>query len=291
MVIGLGTGSTAGWLAQVPGLERVDVAELEPAILRVARDSAAVNLHVLDNPKVRVQLGDAREILLTTRERYDLVFSEPSNPYRAGISSLYTREFYEAGARVLGENGLFLQWLQQYDIDGQALETAVATLHAVFPHVSIWQTLPGDLLLVGARRQAPLDADGLRARVEAEPYRSAMLASWRMEGLEALLARHLANPLLADRISATGPQINYDDSNALEYAFARSVGKGNVFDPFELSSLSRKTHTLRPEVGKGQVDWELVETLQVVALPVRPAPSAAERPRLLAMMEGKHNRR
>jgi spermidine synthase len=90
LVIGLGTGSTAGWLAAVPSIERVDVVELEPAILRVARDCALVNGDVLHNPKVRVDIGDAREWLVTSREKYDLIFSEPSNPYRAGISSLFT---------------------------------------------------------------------------------------------------------------------------------------------------------------------------------------------------------
>ncbi|MEM9696904.1 MAG: fused MFS/spermidine synthase, partial [Myxococcota bacterium] len=96
LVIGLGTGSTAGWLATLPSVERVDVVELEPAILDVARRCEAVNNRVLDNPKVNVIIGDAREVLLTTPERYDLIFSEPSNPYRAGIASLFTQEFYRA---------------------------------------------------------------------------------------------------------------------------------------------------------------------------------------------------
>ena len=73
-------------------MERVDVVELEPAILEVARYCAPVNRNVLNNPKVRMQIGDAREVLLTTKERYDIIFSEPSNPYRAGVASLFTRE-------------------------------------------------------------------------------------------------------------------------------------------------------------------------------------------------------
>ena len=96
MVIGLGTGSTAGWLGALPDIERVDVVELEPAILHVADVCAPVNRDVLDNPKVAITIADAREVLLTTPRRYDLVFSEPSNPYRAGIASLFTQEFYEA---------------------------------------------------------------------------------------------------------------------------------------------------------------------------------------------------
>lgn len=80
LVIGLGTGSTAGWLAAVPGIESVEVVELEPAVLEAARRSAAVNRAVLDDRKVTVRIGDARERLLTAREDFDLIFSEPSNP-------------------------------------------------------------------------------------------------------------------------------------------------------------------------------------------------------------------
>src|SRR5690606_11362507 len=112
LVIGLGTGSTAGWLASLESVERVDVVELEPAILHVARVCSPVNHGVPDNPKINVIIGDARGILLTTPEKYDLVFSEPSNPYRAGVASLFTREFYAAVFARLEEGGVFVQWLQ-----------------------------------------------------------------------------------------------------------------------------------------------------------------------------------
>ncbi len=123
LVIGLGTGSTAGWLGAIPGVERVDVVELEPAVLEIARRCAAVNQNVLENPKVKIHIGDAREVLLTSPEKYDLIFSEPSNPYRAGIASLFTAEFYAAVTERLAADGIFLQWLQAYDIDGEAIRS------------------------------------------------------------------------------------------------------------------------------------------------------------------------
>ena len=97
LVVGLGTGETAGWLAEVPSIERVDVVELEPAVREMARRCRAVNRDVLANPKVRLIFNDAREVLLTTAGRYDLIVCEPSNPYRSGIANLFTREFYLAG--------------------------------------------------------------------------------------------------------------------------------------------------------------------------------------------------
>src|SRR6185503_3885080 len=94
LVIGLGTGSTAGWLAAIPGMERVDAVELEPLVLNVARACATVNHDAMNNPKLHVSIGDARETLLTTKTRYDVIASEPSNPFRAGIASLFTAEYY-----------------------------------------------------------------------------------------------------------------------------------------------------------------------------------------------------
>src|SRR5438876_4756532 len=96
MVVGLGTGSTAGWLAAVPKIQRVDVVELEPAVLKVAENCAPINRDALHNPKLHITIGDARETLLTTREKYDIVVSEPSNPYRAGVAGLFTREYYQS---------------------------------------------------------------------------------------------------------------------------------------------------------------------------------------------------
>ena len=101
---------------------------LAEAILDVAQRCAPVNERVLGNPKVHVFQGDARELLEVSRARYDVIFSEPSNPYRAGIASLYTQEFYAAVADRLAPDGVFVQWMQAYEVDTRTLETIYATL-------------------------------------------------------------------------------------------------------------------------------------------------------------------
>src|SRR5262249_37930178 len=155
-------------------IERVDVVELEPSVERVARDCAVVNRDAMDNPKVRVVLGDAREVLLTSRSRYDLVFSEPSNPYRAGIASLFTRESYREVKARLEKGGLFLQWVQAYDVDSRTVRTIYATLASVFPSVETWELGANDLLLVASSEPVRYDAALLRAKLEREPYRTAL---------------------------------------------------------------------------------------------------------------------
>lgn len=265
LVVGLGTGSTAGWLGVMPGVERVDVVEIEPAILRVARDCAPVNADVLSNPKVSIFIGDAREVLSTTRQRYDLVFSEPSNPFRAGISSLYTAEFYRGVASRLDSGGIFIQWLQSYEIDGQAVRTAITTVSSVFSDVSIWLTQGGDLLLVATAAPLPIDAERVRARVREEPLRSAMMSVFRSGDLEGLLAHHVARPDLAREIARQDrASVSTDDRNLLEFAFAQSVGKSGGFQMSELWDLSRALRFDRPDVINGDVDWDAIDDMRAV---------------------------
>jgi spermidine synthase len=257
LVIGLGTGSTAGWLGAAPEVERVDVFELEPAVLGVARACAAVNQDVLRNRKVRIHIADAREALLTTSRRYDIIFSEPSNPYRAGIASLFTREFYVASAQRLASGGIFAQWVQTYDVDSQTIRTIYATLASVFPYIETWTTDTGDLLLIAKRVPLAYDFDRLRSRVAAEPFRSAISHTWRKESLEGFLAHFLARDSMTRALSQAEGALNTDDRTLIEFGFARGLGAESRFSMDDLASLARHRHEDQP-VGNGAVDWAKV---------------------------------
>ncbi len=264
LVVGLGTGSTAGWLGAVPSIERVDVMELEPAIVRVAQDCAPVNQDVLANPKVKIQLGDAREGLLTSRQRYDIVVSEPSNPYRAGISSLYTVEYYQAVAERLNPKGLFVQWVQAYEVDAFAIATTVMTVRQAFPSLSLWQTEAGDLVLIAERDPSPIDIERIRARLREEPFRSASAAVWNTASVEGVLARFIARPEFVDVIAHEQlGVVNHDDQNVLEFAFARHVGRHvNLED--DVRSLAARLHLDLPSVT-GAYDLALLYEERMLA--------------------------
>ncbi len=266
LVIGLGTGSTAGWLGAVPEMERVDAVEIEPAILEVARQCADINERVLDNPKVRVHIDDAREVLLASKNSYDIVFSEPSNPYRAGISSLFSREFYQAVKKRLAPGGIFLQWLQAYEVDANTVRSVYATLNTEFASVETWQTRGGDLILLATEAPVRHDLERLRARVTQEPYRRALAATWSTSELEGVLSHFVAGPALAQEL-ARGKEhlINTDDLSYLEFAFGRSVGRkdtGFSLEQLRQSGLALKAD--RPEVERGSVDWQRVEELRML---------------------------
>jgi len=263
MVVGLGTGSTAGWLAVVPTMQHVDVVELEPAILKIAEICSPVNQKALKNPKLRVIIGDGRELLLTIRSKYDIIISEPSNPYRAGVANLFTREFYESINNRLTPDGIFLQWVQTYSVDDRTIEIFYRTLGSVFPNIESWQTQEGDLLL--AASQAPLryDPETLRSRLGSEPFKGAMLAAWDTVGVEGFLAHYVGNSAMARVLqNLESWPLNTDDRTVIEFAFARSIGAPNGFQMATLRKSAQAAHCDRPEVNNAAINWDRVEEVR-----------------------------
>jgi len=280
LVIGLGTGSTAGWLAKVPTMERVDVVELEPAITHVARVCAKINQNVLENPKVHLYTGDGREFLLTTRSDYDIIFSEPSNPYRAGVASLFSQDFYKAVARRLRPGGLFLQWLQGYELDSQVVRTAYATLGSVFPAVESWQVHRADLLLMASREPVVHDLDRVRARVGQEPYRTALTRIWGVEGAEGFYSGFVATPAFAQAVrKAEGNAVNTDDHPILEFGFARNLGRFGLFRLEDLYALVTARGEGRPATAGAPLDLARVAEMRVARAAYWEVPLADPDPR------------
>jgi predicted membrane-bound spermidine synthase len=288
LVVGLGTGSAAGWLAAIPAMEKVDVVELEPLILDVAIACRDVNHDVMTNPKVHITLGDARETLLTSRDAYDLIASEPSNPFRAGIASLFTQEYYQAASARLSANGLFIQWMQSYEIDAPTLRTVYATLSSVFPHVETWQTSLGDLMLVAGKHPPSYSAEGLAARVREEPFRTALRDAWRATDVEGFLGHHVANNQLTTAIaSSKSVSLNTDDRNVIEFGLARAVGVGELSVAVAVREFAARIHANRPDIADAaMVNWPAVDTAWLSfesseggtqATPMAPAPSEAAR--------------
>jgi spermidine synthase len=265
MVIGLGTGSTAGWLAALPSMQRVDVAELEPAIMTVAQRCAPVNQNALLNPKLHVVIGDGREVMLTAREKYDLIVSEPSNPYRAGVANLFTREFYQSVAARLASGGIFLQWIQTYEIDDRTVQMLYRTLGSVFANIESWETETGDLLMMASREPVRYNAETLRARLAEQPFQNALLAAWHGQGLEDFLSHYVGNQVVAQALQNLFPgPLNTDDRTLIEFAFARNASRTNGFQMANLRAVTHSGGTDRPRRIEGDVDWSRVDDGRLV---------------------------
>jgi hypothetical protein len=238
-------------------MERVDVVEIEPAILDVARQCKDVNAGAMDNPKMHAFIGDAREVLLASKRTYDIIMSEPSNPYRAGISSLFTREFYQAVKQRMAPGGIFIQWLQGYEIDAPTMKSVYATLTSEFGSVETWQTVGSDLLLIATEAPMTHDVARLRERIQQEPYREGLAKTWYTNEAEGFLAHFIGGPELARRLAAGNEHlINTDDLSFMEFAIARTMGRQGRLETAELREGAYMLNAQRPTVTGGTVDWE-----------------------------------
>ena len=218
-----------------------------------------VNRDALANPKVRLLFNDAREVLLTTPEHYDLIVCEPSSPYRSGIANLFTREFYLAGRDRLSDGGMFVQWVQAYEIDARTMRTVLATFKSVFPHVEVWQTKGNDLALLGSERRPDYSVPALRSKLATEPFASALGRAWHTTGLEGFLAHYVGGAAMVDHFLAReDATINTDDHNEIEYGFARTLGRTDWDIPGVLQRQSVEIGDHKPAVSGGAVDWRAV---------------------------------
>ncbi|TWU04983.1 fused MFS/spermidine synthase [Stieleria varia] len=242
LVIGLGTGETAGWMAACEEVESVDVVELEPVIMHMAEQCRAMNKDALANPKVQTHFNDAREFLLSGRGAYDVIVSEPSNPYRVGIANLYTTEFYSSALDRLTEDGIFLQWLQAYEVDDRTVAIVLKTLRTVFPHVEVWRAKSRDLVLVCGKSRFPIwdDEAFIRRRTQLPAIREGLNLGWRVDDLEGVIAHYVCGLKTVEKwTNDEDIPVNSDDRNLLEYAFAKSLGQKTRFSSEALHRLAR----------------------------------------------------
>ncbi|MBI4471296.1 MAG: fused MFS/spermidine synthase, partial [Acidobacteria bacterium] len=166
LVIGYGSGVTVGAVTVFDEIEEIDCVEIEPAVFGAAPYFASINRKSYENPKVRMIFNDARNYMNVTRKQYDIVVSEPSNPWIAGVASLFTAEFYDRAAEVLKPDGVIVQWIQLYELDPQNLRMILSEFQRKFPEVSAWIT-GSDLMLIGTRQPQKLDV-GRIARISRD---------------------------------------------------------------------------------------------------------------------------
>jgi len=150
LVIGYGTGVTAQVLATVPSMQRLRVVEIEPSVVQMDSFFVDVNGAVLTRPDVRVVIDDARSAFQLDNQRYDVIVSEPSNPWVAGVATLYTPEFFRIARARLSEGGVFCQWIQLYQLPLPIVAGIVRGLHDVFPHVHVWFGGSADLVVLAS---------------------------------------------------------------------------------------------------------------------------------------------
>jgi spermidine synthase len=189
LVIGCGAGVTAGAVSIDPAVERETIAEIEPLVPKVvSKYFGDHNFNVVDNPKVHVQIDDARHYLITTNEKFDAITSDPLDPWVKGAAMLYTREFFEIVKRHLNPGGAVTLFVQLYESNTEAVKSEIATFFEAFPNGVVWgNTNNGagyDLVLLGQVEPTKIDVDAIERKLRRPEY-APMAQSLREVGMNS----------------------------------------------------------------------------------------------------------
>jgi len=205
-VIGFGTGVSAGELAALDSIEEVTVAEISPGVIDAAPHFEKMNQGPLGNPKVKIVVSDAYRALLRSDTQYDIISSEPSNPWVAGVEMLFSQEFLQAAKDRLAPGGVYAQWFHAYENDQDVIELVLRTYASVFDEVAVWWTLGPDLILLGfkdADVAAATDVGRIAQRASA-PDMAAALGRAGVHSIPALFVHELLPIGLANAAKLPG---------------------------------------------------------------------------------------
>jgi len=182
LTVGFGAGVTAGSFVPYPDVEQLVICELERFIPPASNEFfAPQNNAVLHDPRTRMVYDDARHFIFTTKEKFDVVTTDPIHPWVKGTSTLYSKEYYELVKAHLNPGGVVAQWLPIYDSDAATVKSELATFFEVFPNATVWSNyVPNeggyDLVLIGQAEPSPISLDAVQARLDRPDY-SRVLAS------------------------------------------------------------------------------------------------------------------
>ncbi len=227
LVVGLASGFTVGALARHP-LQRIDCVELSSAVAEAASEFDSLTGAPLRDPRVRLHIADARRWLARHSGSYDLIVSQPSNFWVAGVSALFTREFFELARQRLAPGGLVAVWLQAYSLDPEDFRSALATFVDVFPSATLWEEAlaGGDYFILGSPSDIPLDWPQV-ARTLALPGVRDVLRPLGVRSLGELLAHRVTGRQGLERLARSAPRIT-DDNLRLEFRAPLHLRRASV---------------------------------------------------------------
>jgi len=227
LVIGFATGVTAGSVLQSPA-GSVECVEIEPAAVTSSRYFEHVNNRPLSDTRLRIVLDDARTVLRVNPATYDLIISEPSHPWVPGVANLFTREFFTLGRERLREDGIFVQWLQIYQLSTESIRSVLATFAGVYPHVAIFRIQGAakgkDLILLGSR--VPIDLNRIDERMR-DPRTVADLGRVGLKTPADVRAWFVCNEAEL-RPAVAGAVINTDDNMHVETMAPREAFRATM---------------------------------------------------------------
>ncbi|HEX5281289.1 MAG TPA: fused MFS/spermidine synthase, partial [Micropepsaceae bacterium] len=223
LVVGFGGGITAGTFTTYPAMKRIVICELEPLIPPVStRYFAKENGNVLNDPRTQMVYDDARHFIAATREKFDIITSDPIHPFVKGSAALYSKEYFELVKAHLNPGGVVTQWVPMYESDADTVRSEIATFFDVFPYGTVWANNANgagyDLVLAGQLTPPSFDIDGMEARLARPDYRAVRqsLSDAGMNSAADLFATYTADKkTIAPWLE--GAAINHDRDLRLQY--------------------------------------------------------------------------
>jgi spermidine synthase len=221
LIVGFASGITAGAVLK-HDLERLDVVDIVGTMREASGFFRAWNGDPLSDPRLHFIVDDARAYIARTGARYDVVIAEPSNPWVAGTGALFATEFYQRAAACLAPGGIYLQWIQAYELSDDTLGAILRSFRRAFPHALAFQAAPQDLLLVGTGEPFRPDWPSLGARF-ARPAVTEQLATIGIRSPAALLLLERISGGTIDWLAAAAERENTDDNLLLEHHGPRDL--------------------------------------------------------------------
>jgi spermidine synthase len=203
-------------------VKEVDVVEIEAAVVEASKYFHEFTGDALSDPRVNLIVADGRNHLALTRRQYDVIISQPSNPWVSGMANLFTREFFELAKRRLRKGGVMCQWVHAYSMSSVDFKTIVRTFHAVFPHTTVWETdLGKDYLLIGSPEDLNIDYQMLLDRLGDERMRTE-LGKMNIRDLASFINKLvITEDAIAEYIK--GAPLHTDDNALLEYSAPKAL--------------------------------------------------------------------
>ena len=230
-LVGYGSGVTAGAITQFP-IKSLEVVELEPAIYRASRFFENDNHRPLANPKVTARVGDGRNFLGQRTDPFDVIVSQPSNPWLTGVSNLFTREYFRDIKTRLAPGGIFCQWAQLYEMSPWNIKTIYRTVREAFPYVYVFaaEDLSSDTILIASLEPLKLDL-GVVERAFRDPSTRAEARRAGLTSPHDVFAYLLLGPEELETFTAGSPD-NTDDNARIEFSAPRDLLGYAKFDPY-----------------------------------------------------------
>jgi spermidine synthase len=200
-------------------VERVDAFEIEPAVVEASGFFEPENGRPLEDPRLTLVLGDARRELGRRKEMYDLIVSEPSNPWITGVANLFTRDFFELAATRLTEEGVLCQWFHLYGMSEESTRALFSTFRSVFPHAIAFKDR--DIILLGSRKPITISVERLKELFRSNEIRETLTAAGLRYPSDVLASMRLDSRGIEE--FAGGAPLNTDDNMMLELRAPRTL--------------------------------------------------------------------